>query len=145
LYVILALVAASLFAVSVWIGQWWNVGEVAIGPLGSRHCFGGECRPGGLGWIGGSSAWERGAAATWMAGLVSMVALMGLAAALAAGRVPKLVARTTLVAIATAIIAGGYFVVGFPGVSGASLGQGLILFIAAIVVGVVPAIRVLRA
>jgi serine acetyltransferase len=80
-----------------------------------------------------------------MAGLVSMVALLGLAAAIAAGRVPKLVARTTLVAIATAIFTGSYFVFGFPGVPGASIGQGLILFIAAIVIGVVPAIRVLRA
>ena len=143
---ILALVAASLFAVSVWIGQWWTVGEVAIGPFGSRHCFGGDCRRGGLAWIVGSTpAWERGAAATWMAGLVSMVVLMGLAAALAAGRVPQLVARTTLVAIATAIVAGGYFVLAFPGVPGASIGQGLILFIAAIVIGAVPAVRVVRA
>jgi len=144
LYVVLALVAASLFAVSVWIGSWWTVGEVSIGPLGSRHCFGGECRGGGLAWLGGSELWSRSAVATWGAGLVVMVLLMGLAAGLAAGRAPKLVARTTLVALATALVSGGYFAFARPAVEGASIGQGLILFVAAFAVALVPPIRVLR-
>ena len=144
LYVALALVSATLFALSVWVGQWWTVGEVVVGPLGSRHCFGGDCRPAGLAWIGGSELWARSAVATGAAGLVAMLLLMFLAGGLAARRMPTLVARTLLVAIACAIVCGAYFVAKFPGLAGASLGQGAILFVAAIVTGLVVPIVVLR-
>ena len=145
LYVVCALLSASLFAISVWIGQWWTVGEVAWGPLGTRRCFSGDCRGSGLSWTGGSDLWERSAVATWVAGLVAMVVLMGLAAGVASGRAPKLIARTTLVAIATAIVVAAYFVMAAPAIPGASIGQGVILFAVAVVAGVVPAVRVLRA
>jgi hypothetical protein len=145
LYVVLALLSASLFAVSVWIGQWWSVAEVQWGPLGTQRCFNGDCRSSGLSWTGGSDLWERSAVATWVAGLVAMTVLMGLAAGIAAGRVPKLFARTTLVSIATALVVGAYFALKAPEISGASLGQGMVLFAIAIVAGLVPAIRVLRA
>jgi hypothetical protein len=145
LYIVLALVGALLFARSVWFGGWWTDGDVSIGPLGSRNCFGGECRSGGLAFLGGSELWARGAVATWVAGLVAMVALMALAGALAAGRVPKLVARMTLVALATALVAGTYFVLARPPLEGIELGQGIFVFVAAIVVGAVPAVRVATA
>ena len=142
--VVTALVASALFALSVWIGEWWTVGEVSIGPLGARHCFGGECRPAGLAWIGGSDLWMRSAIATWVAGLVAMFLLAALAAAVAAGKLPRLVARISLVALATAAVTGGYFVAKFPGVGGASLGQGAILYVVALVIGCVAPIAVLR-
>ncbi len=154
--VVTALVASSLFALSVWIGQWWTIGEVSIGPHGSRHCFGPgmeggftpspgiDCRPAGLAWIGGSELWMRSAVATWVAGLVAMFLLALLAAGAAAGRVPRLVARTTLVALVTAAATGGYFVAQFPGLGGASLGQGAILYVLALAIGCIPAITVLR-
>lgn len=144
LYIAVALGAASLFATSLWIGRWWTVGEVAIGPMGSRYCFGGDCRPGGLAWIGGSALWERAATATWAAGFVAMAALIGLAGAIAAGRVPTLVAKSTLVAIATAFVAGGYFAVTFPGIGGAAVGSGMVLYAAAGVLGLAVPVRVLR-
>lgn len=143
-YIAVALGAASLFATSLWIGTWWTVGDVAIGPMGSRHCFGGDCRPGGLGWIGGSAAWERAAAATWAAGFVAMAALIGLAGGIAAGRLPRLVAQSTLVAIGTVFVAGGYFAFAFPGIGGASIGYGMGLYAVAGVLGLVTPIRVLR-
>lgn len=88
--------------------------------------------------------WERGASATWAAGLISMVVLIGLAAATAANRVPIVLARTALVAIATAFVAGAYFVIAFPGVTGASIGYGAVVYGVAIALGATASIRVLR-
>ena len=144
MYVALAVLGAMLFATSVWVGQWWTIGEVAIGPLGSRHCFGGECRPAGLAWIGGTDLWMRSAVATGAAGLLAMLLLLIVAGALAAGRIPKLVAKTTLVSIASAIACAAYFVAKFPGVQGATTSQGAYLFAAAALVGLVTPIVVLR-
>src|SRR5260370_31899146 len=81
----LALVAASLFAVSVQAGGWWTAGEVEIGPFGSRACLRGDCAAHGLRWIGGGEAWLRGAIATGAAGFVAMAVLVVLAGAAAAG------------------------------------------------------------
>ncbi len=145
--VVIALVASSLFALSVsaWMGQWWTVGEVSIGPLGARHCFNQDCRRTGLAWIGGSDLWMRSATATWVAGLVAMFVLAGVAAWLAAGKVPRLLAQVSIVALATAVVTAAYFVAKFPGLNGASIGQGMIMYGVAIVIGCVPAIAVLRA
>lgn len=142
-YIAVALVAASLFATSLWVGHWWTVGEVAIGPLGSRYCFGGDCRPGGLTWIGGTATWQRSATATWAAGFVSMAALIALAGAIAAGRVPRLLAKSSLMAIGTAVVVSGYFVVAFPGIGGASIGYGIGLYATAAGLGVAAPLRVL--
>lgn len=140
-----ALVAASLFATSVWLGGWWTVGDaVSIGPLGTRQCFGGECRTVSLAWVGGSVTWHRAAAATWGAGLVAMAALIGIAAARAAGKSPTLVAKTTLVSIATAVVAASYFVIAFPATTGASIGHGVALYGGAVAFGVFAPIRILR-
>jgi hypothetical protein len=144
MYVVLALIGATLFAISVWIGQWWIVGEVSIGPLGGRNCFGSNCRPAGLAWIQGTELWERSAIATAAAGLIAMVLLMALAAALAAQRVPRLLAKTTLVALACALVCASYFIAKFPGVEGATHGPGAVLYTVAIVIGTVPPLAVLR-
>jgi hypothetical protein len=150
--VALALVAASLFAISVQAGVWWTAGEVEIGPFGSHACFAGDCRTAGLRWLGGSEAWLRGAIATGAAGLVAMLALVVLAGAIAAsprgaarlGTVGKHAAKASLVAIATAVIAGAWFVIGFPGVGGAHFDRGAVFYAIAVAVGIVAAIRALR-
>lgn len=142
--VAIALVAASAFAVSVWAGRWWSVGAVEIGPFGSRQCFGGDCRPTGLSWVGGTERWARMGMATWAGGLISMLVLMFVAGAVAARRVPRLAARTALVAIATAVATAVAFVAQYPGVQGASADRGLYLFGGAVVLGAVAAIAVLR-
>ncbi len=139
-----AVVSAALFAISVWIGHWWTVGEVSVGPFGSRHCFGGNCRPAGLAWLGASELWERCAVATWVGSLLSMVLLLGVGGAFAAGRTPRLISKSTLAAIVTTAVAGGYFIVKMPAVDGLATGQGLYVFVAAVVVGAIAPIRALR-
>jgi hypothetical protein len=145
LIVAIALVAAMAFALSVWGGRWWSIGEVEIGPFKSKQCFGGECRPAGLTWIGGTERWLRMGMATWAGGLLSMFVLMIVAAGVAARRIPKLAAKTALVSIATVTIAGGLFIAQYPGVDGAGTDRGLYLFACAIVLGVAAAVGVLRA
>ena len=143
--IVLALAAASAFAFAMQTA-WWTAGEVSIGPFGSRHCFGGECRETGLAWLGGSELWLRAAVAVRAAGYISMFILVVVAGGLASGRIPRLMARASLVAILTAIASGGYFALKFPGgLSGTeSVGLGLILFIGAIVVGIAAAVITLR-
>jgi hypothetical protein len=145
LIVAIALVAATAFALSVWGGRWWSIGEVEIGPFKSRQCFGGECRPASLTWIGGTERWLRMGMATWAGGLISMLVLSIVAAGVAARRIPKLAAKTALVSIATVTIAGALFVAQYPGVDGAGVDRGLYLFACAIVLGIVAAVGVLRA
>ncbi len=143
-----AIVAAAGFALSVYGGSWWSLrgagASVEIGPFGSQRCFGASCGPAGLGWIGASERWLRIGVATWAAGLLAMLALLALAGALAARRSPPLLAKFTLAALAAAALAGGTFVAMFPGLVGASMGIGVLLYGVAVVVGAAVGIRVLR-
>ena len=137
----LALAAASAFAIAVQAGMWWSVGEVTIGPFGARNCFSGDCD---LRWIGGSDLWMRSAIATGVAGALSSFLLIVVAGAVAAGRTPKLLARMSLASIVTAIACATYFVVQFPGVQGAEVGRGGVIFTLGIVLGIPAAIRAMR-
>jgi hypothetical protein len=82
-----------------------------------------------------------------------MLLLLAIAGAIAANvknevmfnRAAKLIAKSTLTALATTAIAGSYFIAKMPGVEGLAIGQGLILFVLAIVLGAVTPIRALRA
>jgi len=139
----LGLLAASAFALAVQIA-WWHVAEVTVGPFGSRHCFGGECRETGLAWLDGSELWMRAAVATRAAGYIAMFIFVVLAGAVAARRVPLLVARASIVAVLTATASAVYFIAAFPGLPEASLGVGAFLFAAGIVAGIAAAIVVLR-
>ncbi|HEX5063745.1 MAG TPA: hypothetical protein VFV99_30410 [Kofleriaceae bacterium] len=139
----LALAAATSFAIAVQTA-WWGIAEVAIGPFGSRHCFGGECREAGLAWTGGSELWMRSAVATRAAGYIAMFVLIMFAGAIAAKREPKIVARGCLAAIVTAIATGAYFYVGYPGVGGASVAAGFLFYVGAIVAGVAAIVLFLR-
>lgn len=140
----LALLAACGFAFAVQT-PWWSVAEVTIGPFGSRHCFGGECRETGLAWLAGSDLWMRSGVATRAGGYIAMFVLVVLAGAMAAKRVPALVAKVSLVSIVTAIAAAVYFIAAFPGVPGGALAVGVMLFCGAVLAGVVAAVLVLRA
>jgi hypothetical protein len=141
----LVLIAAAAFALSVQGGRWWTVEGVEIGPSGSKQCFGGECKPTGLGWVGGSERWMRLGVATWAGGLFSVLLLVVLAGTVAGKRIPRLLAKTTLVAIATATIAGTWFYLSYPGVTGASVDRGVWLFPVAVLCGAAGAIAVVRA
>lgn len=143
--IVLALVAATAFAISVQTGRWWSVGDVEIGPFGSKHCFDGDCRPAGLTWVGGTERWARTGMGAWAGGLLSALVLAILAAAVAARRVPKLAAKTALVSIVTTLVAGSLFIAQYPGVQGASVDRGIVVFAIAIVLGATTAVLVLRA
>jgi hypothetical protein len=138
-----ALVAASGFALSVQGGSWWTIGNVAIGPLGAHSPFGGT---GGLSWAGGTARWERFGTATWAAGMIAMFVVIVVAGAVAANRVPRLAAKTALVAIATATLAAAGFVAARPD-NGLpfELGRGAALFAIAVIAGGLAAIGALRA
>lgn len=141
----IALVAATAFAFSVQGGRWWSVGEVEIGPFGSRQCFGGACKPVGLALLGGTERWARTGMGVWAGGLSSMLALIIVAAGLAARRVPRLAAKSALVAIATAAAAAIAFAAQLPGAKAAAIDRGLWAFVAAVVLGGAAAVAVLRA
>lgn len=138
----LSLVSASAFALSVQAGRWWVIGDVEIGPHGTTSPFGG---PSNLQWAGESARWERFGMATWAAGLIAMIVLVVVAGALAAGRVPRLAARTALVAVATATATGAAFLLARPD-NGMpfELARGVPLYAVAIVTGALAALGVLR-
>jgi len=109
----LALAGACLFALAVQTA-WWSAGDVTIGPFGARSCFGGECGERGMGWLGGTDLWMRAGIATRAGGFIAMFILVIVAGALAAKRIPRMMARASIVAIITAAASGGYFASGLP-------------------------------
>lgn len=143
LLVAAALVSASCFALSVQGGRWWSIGDVSLGPLGARSPFGGL---GGFAWAGGSARWERFGSATVAAGLIAMFVMIIVAGALAARRVPRLAAKTAVVAIATAALVGTAFIVARPD-NGLpfTVDRGIALFAGAVIIGAITAAGVLRA
>ena len=142
--VALALLSASAFALAVQGGRWWAVLNVEIGPFGSRRCFADECGPAGLSWIGAGDGWIRLGMATWAAGLISMAILVVLSAAVAGGKLPRLIAKMATSAMVTAALVGALFVAKFPGVDGVAVARGIPLFGAAIVLGLAATILTLR-
>jgi len=139
----LALVGAAALALSS-IEAWWTAGEVTIGVFGTHHCFGGDCQSTGLSWLDGSDIWMRSAVATRAAAIIACALLVLLAGALAAKRVPKLVARTTMVALAAGVVVGGYFVWKYPSPGGDHMTLGAALYAGGIVLGAIAAILVYR-
>lgn len=142
LVVALALISACAFALSVQAGQWWTIADVSIGPFGSRSGFAGS---GSLSWAGAGPSWQRFGVAAGAGGLVSMVVLLFLAGGVAARRVPKLAAKTTLASIVTSMGGAIGFVVALPD-NGMpfEIGIGIPLFAIAILLGVLAAVGVLR-
>jgi len=142
----LALAGACAFALAVQ-SAWWSAGAVSIGPFGARDCFGGECGERGLSWTGGTDLWMRAGVAARAAGYIAGFILVVVAGALAAKRIPRLMARASIVSIITAVAAGGYFAFAFPAAAlggQATLGHGMFLFAAGIVLGVAAAVFTLR-
>lgn len=138
-----ALVGAATLALSS-IEAWWVAGEAAIGPFGTHHCFGGDCKSTGLSWIGGTDLWMRSAIATRAAAIIATALLVLLAGALAARRMPRLVGRTTIVALSAATVTGAYFFAKFPSPGGEHMALGPLLYAAGIITGAVAAVLVLR-
>ena len=143
LIALLALVSASLFALSVQAGHWWTVETFELGPFGSRQCANGECRPLGLAGIA-DARWQRFGMATWAAGMIAMLVLIVVAGSVAAKRTPRMLAKMALVAVATALAVGVGFVVQRPELPGLHVDRGLYMFAGAVVSGAAAALLVLR-
>lgn len=141
-FVAIAVISAALLAISVWVGNWWTVGGLEIGPFGAHQCFNGDCRPTTI--SGAPELWQRCGTALWAGGLLSMIFLLAVAAALASKRMPKTLAKSSLTAIATTALAGAYFIAKLPAPTGMTVGQGVYLFGVAIVLAFVTPIWVLR-
>jgi len=139
----LALVSASLFAVSVQAGHWWSVEMFELGPFGSRQCMNGDCQPLGLAGFA-NPRWERFGMATWAAGMIAMLVLVVVAGAVAAKRMPRMMAKLALVAVATALVVGAGFVLLRPDIPNTSVGRGLYMFAGAVVSGAAAALLLLR-
>jgi hypothetical protein len=137
----LALAAATAFAVSAEGGRWWTIGDVDVGPFGSHSPFAGA---GGLDWAGGGVRWVRFGAASGAAALIAMFVLIIMAGRLAARKLPKLAAKTALVAIATSLAAAIGFTATRPDGLEFAIGSGIAWLAAAIVVGLAAAIAVVR-
>lgn len=142
--VVVALLSAVAFGLAMQ-SAWWSGGETDIGPFGARACFGGECRESGLARFGGADLWMRSAVATRAAGYIAMFILLMFAAARAAGREPRLVARGAVSAIVTALVCGAYFAFAGPDLAGVSWGPGLAFYACGIVAGLAAVILFLRA
>ncbi len=147
--VALALIAGVAFSIAVWGGQWWTIAHSEVGPFGGKHCFDfdQQCEATTLRWLGTDERWIRIGMATWAAGLITTFMLVVMAAAVAAKRIPKLVAKTVLVSIVTGLVVGIWFVVGFPGdqYPAAEIDRGVWLYFGASLLGLTGAILVLRA
>jgi len=95
---------------SRWARRWWSIGDIfELGPFGARQCGGGECQTARLP-LNADARWERDAVATGAACLIASLVLVLVAGAIAAGRTPRLLGKTTIVALATAAITGALFV-----------------------------------
>ena len=71
--------------------------------------------------------------------------MLVVAGAVAAGRVPRIAAKSALAAMLAAIVAGAVFVTGLPALGETSVSRGLVLYVAAIALGLAAAVAVLRA
>jgi hypothetical protein len=65
-----------------------------------------------------------------------MLALLVVAGALAAGRAPRLLWRMAGVAIATAIAAAALWIASYPGLPGATIDRGMVLYASGVVVAI---------
>ncbi|MEP6862043.1 MAG: hypothetical protein ABJE66_15570 [Deltaproteobacteria bacterium] len=141
-FVAIAVISAALLAISVWVGNWWSVGGLEIGPFGAHECFSGDCRPTTI--SGAPELWQRCGTAVWAGGIMSMILLLAIAAAIAAKRMPKMLAKSSLTAIVTTGLVGAYFIAKLPAPTGMQVGQAVYLFVVAVVLAFVTPIWVLR-
>jgi hypothetical protein len=73
-----------------------------------------------------------------------LILWLALAAALAAKRMPKMLAKSSLTAIVTTGLAGAYFIAKLPAPTGMQVGQAIYLFVAGVILAFVTPIWVLR-
>jgi hypothetical protein len=133
----LALAGASAIALAGVGMPWWSSEAVSVGPTYAAVCFGGECERQSLDGMG-SASWERFGITTWGAGLIAMISLVVLAAALASHRPGRLAAKVALAGMLVAVATAAAFVLSFPAdgkTIGMTMGPGLFLHFAGALLG----------
>jgi len=121
------------------------VGDITIGPISSYRCFSGDCAVVGVDWVGAGDGWARAGLATYVAGLVAAGMLVIGSALLASKRVVKVVAKSGLVAVATALVSGAIFVAKFPDLPDVSIARGAWCYAAGLAIAIGVHVAVLRA
>ena len=140
-----ALVAATLLAIAVQGGRWWQVGDITIGPISSYRCFSGDCAVVGVDWVGAGEGWARAGLATYVAGLVAAGLLVIGSALLASKRLIKVVAKSGLVAVVTGLVSGAIFIAKFPDLPEVSIARGTWCYAAGLAIAIGAHVSVLRA
>ena len=143
----LALAGASAIALAGVGMPWWTSESVSIGPTYAAICFGGECERQSLDGMG-DARWERFGITTWGAGLIAMICLVVLAAAVASHRAGRLAAKVALAAAFAATASAAVFVLSFPGegkTMGMAMGPGLYMHFVGALLGTSAALVALSA
>jgi hypothetical protein len=140
------LAAAVLLFLAAARPDWWS-SEASKASLGLRSvtvCSGGaSCTTGDLVEI--DRQWGRVGLITWVSALLGGGLFVFSAGALAAGRRPRWLARTALVAAVTAGATTALFLHGYPGYAGAERTIAPLLDLGGALLGIVAALLVLRA
>ncbi len=130
--VVLGVAAAAALVFSTQIA-WWSFGEVEVLLTRGWRCFDGECGRVPLNWLGASEWWHRTATATFGLALLAAFLSVFVAGARAAGRVPRTIAGSLLVAVITGTACGAFTVYDFPRYAEMSTGLGSLLYVAGLV------------
>ena len=123
----LALAGASAIALAGVGMPWWTSESVSVGPTYAAICFGGDCQRQSLDGMG-DARWQRFGFTTWGAGLIAMICLVVLAAAVASHRTGRLAAKVALAGAFAATATAALFVLSFPGegkTMGMAIGSGI--------------------
>lgn len=142
---VMLLLAACGFAVTVQALAWWHVGPTTIGPIESRSCFETPCKVINLSWTTGSAFWIRMGYAAYGGGLIATFVAVMCAAGIAAKRVPVLLGKMMLVAVLTAVVPATMFITQVPKLAQMSIGIGVPVFFASVMLGIAASISVFRA
>lgn len=137
-----AAAAALAFATQM---PWWTFAEAKVYLTKTLHCFGGECRPTGLGWLGVSDWWHRLSTAAFGVGLFTALIAVFVAGARAAGRFPRTAAGSLLVAVICSLGSGVATLSTFPQLGQMHLGLGPLLYIVGLIAAAITAILARRA
>jgi len=142
---VMLLLAACGFAIAVRALAWWHVGPAQIGPIEFRSCFENDCKVSRLTLLTGASFWIRTGYITYGAGLIATMVAVMCAAGIAAKRVPVLLGKMMLVAVITAVVPATMFITQVPKLAQMSLGIGVPVFFASVVLGIAASLSVFRA
>lgn len=120
------------------------MGDIAIGPISTSRCFDGDCKVVGIDWVGAGEGWARAGLATYVAGLVAAALLVIVSALLASKRLFKVLAKSGLVAVATALVSAVVFIAKFPDFPGVSIARGTWMYAGGLVLAIAAHVSVLR-